>query len=102
MISGVTPIAPDRIHIRFAFTQPKEESDGPMQGLAKALKKDICKQLDQDKVVWDRQKYLNRPIICDGDGPIPAFRSYFSQFYAEWEKEGKKTITSLDVDKKSD
>ena len=102
LISGVTPIAPDRIHIRFAFTQPKEEADGPMQGLAKALKKDICKQLDQDKVVWDRQKYLNRPIICDGDGPIPAFRSYFSQFYAEWEKEGKKTITSLDVDKKSD
>ena len=45
--------------------------------------KDICRQLDQDKVVWDRQKYLHDPLLCDGDGPIAAFRKYYRQFYAE-------------------
>jgi hypothetical protein len=56
-----------------------------MAGLAKALIRDICKQFDQDKVIWDRQRFVANPIICDGDGPIPAFRQYYAQFYAEWE-----------------
>lgn len=85
MIAGITPISRDKTHVRFAFTQPKEEAEGPSAGLSKAMRREICKQLDQDKVVWDRQKYMPRPAICDGDGPILAFRSFFSQFYAEWQ-----------------
>ncbi len=91
LVSGVTPIARDKTHVRFAFTQPKAEAEGPMANLSKALKRDICKQLDQDKVVWDRQKYMPRPSICDGDGPILPFRNYFAQFYAEFNKEVKST-----------
>ena len=45
--------------------------------------KDICRQLDQDKVVWDRQMYRTDALLCDGDGPIAAFRQYYRQFYAE-------------------
>ena len=85
MVSGVTPVAQDKVHVRFAFTQPKEQVDGPMGGLARAMIKDICKQLDQDKVVWDRQRYLPNPQICAGDGPIAQFRKYYTQFYAEWD-----------------
>ena len=88
LVSGVTPIAKDVTHLRFAFTQLKEDRDGPKGGLAKAIIKNICKQLDQDKVVWDRQKYIESPPLCAGDGPINDFRNFFRQFYAgpEWEK----------------
>ena len=51
-------------------------------GLARALIRDVCKQFDQDKVVWDRQKYNPTPIICEGDGPIAQFRKYYSRYYA--------------------
>ena len=88
LVSGVTPIAPDITHLRFAFTQLKKDRDGPKGGLAKAIIKDICKQLDQDKVVWDRQKYVENPHLCAGDGPINDFRDFFRQFYVgpKWEK----------------
>jgi hypothetical protein len=49
--------------------------------------KDICRQLDQDKVVWDRQRYTPDALLCDGDGPIAAFRKYYRQFYAELAQE---------------
>ena len=100
MIAGITPIDQERTHVRFAFTQPKSEAEGPMASLAKAMRREICKQLDQDKVVWDRQKYMTKPSICDGDGPIVPFRSFFSQFYAEWDST-KKRITELKVNKKA-
>jgi hypothetical protein len=53
-----------------------------MAGLARAIIKDVNKQLDQDKVVWDRMRYEPNPIICDGDGPIPHFRKFYARFYA--------------------
>lgn len=100
MIAGITPIDQGRTHIRFAFTQPKSEAEGPMANVAKAMRREICKQLDQDKVVWDRQKYKPKPSICDGDGPILPFRKFFAQFYAEW-GDDSKTITKLKIDKKA-
>ena len=29
--------------------------------------RDIIKQFDQDKVVWDRQRFVERALICDGE-----------------------------------
>jgi phenylpropionate dioxygenase-like ring-hydroxylating dioxygenase large terminal subunit len=80
MVSSVVPVEADQLHVRFAFTQPMKESEGPMAGLAKALIRDICKQLDQDKTIWDRQRYESDPLMCDGDGPIPEMRLRFDQF----------------------
>jgi 3-ketosteroid 9alpha-monooxygenase subunit A len=83
LVAAITPIDRDRVHARFAFTQPRAEAEGPGAGLARALIRDICKQFDQDKVIWDRQAYLAKAIICDGDGPIIRYRRYYEQFYAE-------------------
>lgn len=81
MVAGVTPITKDKTHIRFAFTQHKSTAEGDRAGLSKAMIKDICKQLDQDKVVWDRQKYVDQPFLCADDGPIMDFRKFFNQFH---------------------
>jgi hypothetical protein len=70
--------------------QPKAQATGPGAGLARALIRDICKQLDQDKVIWDRMRYEPNPIICDGDGPIPQFRQWYSRYYAAPEGGGGK------------
>jgi 3-ketosteroid 9alpha-monooxygenase subunit A len=83
LVAAITPIDRDRVHARFAFTQPRAEAEGPGAGLARALIRDICKQFDQDKVIWDRQAYVANAIICDGDGPIIHYRRFYQQFYAE-------------------
>ena len=36
-----------------------------------------------DLIVWANKKYRPRPLLCDGDGPIAAWRKYYQQFYAE-------------------
>lgn len=82
LVACLVPVERDHIHARFCFTQPKAQAEGPMGGLARAMIRDICKQFDQDKVVWDRQKFEANPIICDGDGPIPRFRQNYAKFYA--------------------
>ena len=37
-----------------------------------------CEQLDQDKVVCDRQRYIEPPQLYAGDGPVIGFRALVS------------------------
>lgn len=83
LIACITPVEQDQLHVRYFYTQPKTQKEGPMAGLANAIIADVNKQLDQDKVVWDRMKFEPNPIICDGDGPIPKFRQFYSRYYVD-------------------
>jgi len=82
LVACLTPVELDHVHVRFCFAQPRAQAEGERAGVARAIVRDICKQFDQDKVIWDRQKYETNPIICDGDGPIPQFRKFYSRYYA--------------------
>jgi 3-ketosteroid 9alpha-monooxygenase subunit A len=82
LVAAIIPVDYDHLQVRYAYTQPREQADGPMAGLARAMIRDVNKQLDQDKVVWDRMKFEPNPVICDGDGPIPKFREFYKRFYA--------------------
>ena len=88
LVAAVTPVEKDEVRVRFCFTQPREQATPLASMIAKGFIREICRQLDQDKVIWDRQRYLDKPIICDGDGPILRFRQYYRQFYAEWAGRG--------------
>ncbi|MFV0645505.1 MAG: Rieske 2Fe-2S domain-containing protein [Sphingomonadaceae bacterium] len=85
MVASLVPVEEDVLRVRYCFTQPREQAEGAGAGLAKALIRDICKQLDQDKVVWDRQQYQAKPYICEGDGPIAQFRKFYARYYVEGE-----------------
>jgi hypothetical protein len=48
-----------------------------------------CEQLDQDKAVWDRQRYIEQPQLCAGDGPVIGFRAlvsghWFPEFFRQF------------------
>ena len=77
-----TPVDNDYVHVRFAFMQRKED-EAERAGVARALKRDICRQMGEDKIVWEHKKFHQKPTLCDGDGPIAKFRKWYSQFYAE-------------------
>ncbi len=77
-----TPIDNDQVHVRFVFIQRRED-EVSRAGLARAFKRDICRQMAEDKIVWENKIYRHRPTLCDGDGPIAKFRKWYSQFYAE-------------------
>jgi len=101
LVSAVTPVSQDQIHVRFAFTQRRSDKEGEKASVARGIIKNLCRQLDQDKVVWDRQRYMPQPVVCDGDGPIAAFRQYYSQFYAEYDPDPGKKVASLNMARKA-
>ncbi len=78
----VTPIDEELVAVNFAFQQ-KRDAEAAKTNLGKALIADICRQVDEDRVIWEHKKYQEKPILCDGDGPIAKFRKWYSQFYAD-------------------
>ncbi len=73
-----TPIDNNTAHVRFIFIQAKADEGN---NIAKALIRDIVKQFEEDKPIWEHKRYRPLPILCDGDGPIARFRKWYSQFY---------------------
>jgi 3-ketosteroid 9alpha-monooxygenase subunit A len=90
LIGAVAPIDDDYIHLRFTFTVKKFSSDEVMSHVGMAFVKEISRQLEQDKPVWENKVYLDRPLICEGDGPIGQFRRWAAQFYPTWYLEEAK------------
>ena len=39
--------------------------------------------LEQDRLVWQNKRYNPKPNLVSGDGPFPAHRRWFKQFYSE-------------------
>lgn len=82
LVASLAPVEEDVLRVRYCFTQ----ASGDGAGLARALIRDVCKQLDQDKVIWDRMRFLRQPMICEGDGPIAQFRQWYSRYYDKGEE----------------
>jgi len=73
-----TPIDGGSVDSRFSFTQHKADEGS---GVAKAVINEVVRQMNQDIPIWEHKKYLHKPMLCDGDGPIPEYRRWASQFY---------------------
>lgn len=74
-----TPIDDERVVSRFSFTQPIATAGS---NVAKAIVRDVVKQMNEDIPIWEHKRYLTKPMLCDGDGPIGAYRRWATQFYS--------------------
>lgn len=50
-------------------------------GEVAAVIQEVVRQMNQDIPIWEHKRYLPKPMLCDGDGPIPEYRRWASQFY---------------------
>lgn len=82
LMAHLTPVTNEFTRAHYAFLQPKPASEG-MARLGKALVDNICQQMEEDKIIWDRKKYYEKPLLCDGDGPFAKFRKWYGQFLVE-------------------
>ena len=81
LITGI-PLEPDlhRTTIRF-IVKKIAGNDAATRGVARAFVAEIARQYSQDIPIWENKRFLPRPLLCDGDGPILELRRYFAQFY---------------------
>ena len=49
--------------------------------IGEAFVKEVNRQFCDDIPIWENKIYLDKPQLCDGDGPIARFRRWAQQFY---------------------
>ena len=57
----------------------------------------LNREVGQDAPVWETKRYVEKPILAEGDGPIAEYRRYCKQFYPEQQAEGASKATKLPV-----
>jgi hypothetical protein len=81
LVSSVTPIDGEHVDVRFSFSLKKLGGADMTRGVGAAFIGEIARQLDQDIPIWENKTQWERPVLCDGDGPIGLFRKWSRQFY---------------------
>jgi phenylpropionate dioxygenase-like ring-hydroxylating dioxygenase large terminal subunit len=81
LMANITPIDAIRSRAKYAFIQRSD--GGKTSRVAQAIIDDIRQQMEEDKIIWAHKRYLEKPILCDGDGPFAKFRRWYGQFLIE-------------------
>ena len=81
VVIGGTPIDDEYVHQRMAFMVKKLDSPEATEGIANAFVAEISRQFSEDTMIWESKRFWERPVLCDGDGPIAALRKWGQQFY---------------------
>ena len=82
-IATTTPIDDEKTQVRFNFLVRKFDDERTTSTVAGAFVKEINKQVQEDRPIWEHKTFLPTPALADTDGPIMKFRKWYAQFYAE-------------------
>jgi len=78
---NATPIDRDRIHLNIAAATRKV-APGLDAAMRYAAFVGLRADVSQDIPFWESKQFLERPMLAEGDGPIPIYRRWCRQFYA--------------------
>jgi len=76
----VTPIDSGTTHLRWQMYHIPGLSEGRMR-VTKARMRDLVKQVNQDIPIWNRKRFMEKPLLVKGDGPMLAYREQYARFY---------------------
>ena len=79
LMNTATPIDEERSDVRFSYSV-KVDGDTRKAHLAEAVIKDLKQQFENDIPIWENKAYHERPVLCEGDGPLANYRAWYSQF----------------------
>lgn len=83
MVNTATPIDAETTDVSFAYSVRRAEGADSRAGVGAARIRDLEHQMEQDIRIWENKKYWERPLLCDGDGPIGTYRKWMRQFFSE-------------------
>jgi hypothetical protein len=79
IVTTKTPLDAERVEERFAITLRKT-----FPGLDRILERWLVARVDgdarRDHRIFENKRYLPRPLLADGDGPVHKFRRWYAQF----------------------
>lgn len=77
-----TPLDQGRSALRHLYFRPENIEQAKLRVTEKLITNTTI-QLEQDAKIWPHKHHLKRPLLVKGDGPIMAYRSFYSRFYAD-------------------
>ncbi|HUH37145.1 MAG TPA: Rieske 2Fe-2S domain-containing protein [Spongiibacteraceae bacterium] len=80
LMANLTPVSPEHTVANYSFIQRKVNGKEPVGGVADAIVNDIRQQMEEDRIIWARKRYYDKPMLCDGDGPFTKFRNWYGKF----------------------
>ena len=81
VVTSGCPIDDERVHMRLQLTLRKLPDSDMTTGVGSAFVSEIERQFEQDIPIWENKIHHDRPVLCDGDGPIGQLRQWAQQFY---------------------
>ncbi len=83
LFNAHTMIDERTLHLRFGM-RVQSQADTPYgPAYVQNYIETIMHGFKQDARIWEHKRYVERPVLCDGDGPIHALRTWYAQFYPE-------------------
>jgi phenylpropionate dioxygenase-like ring-hydroxylating dioxygenase large terminal subunit len=83
LFANQTPIDDEYLDARFAFTVKKLPNPDATDMVRQGFRDELTREVEQDIRIWEHKRFRERPVLCDGDGPIGQFRKWVKQFYLE-------------------
>lgn len=78
----MTPVEEETVDIRgIVHIKPTDDPEFSEE-LAEVFYRAYVSDFARDFPIWENKKYLTRPALAKGDGPVGLFRRWCSQFYA--------------------
>jgi len=81
MVNTSTPIDDEYTDVSFSYTINANGNERKARGVGAAIIRDLEKQFEEDRPIWENKKYYARPMLCDGDGKFGVYRRWMSQFF---------------------
>lgn len=84
LVNAHTPITREgqgTLDLRFAVSIKRTGDKAKDELFARGYVDNLREGFLQDVRIWENKVYRERPILCDGDGPIGKLRRWYKQFY---------------------
>jgi 3-ketosteroid 9alpha-monooxygenase subunit A len=81
IVNAHTPIDEERVVLRFAVSLAPSADPRMTHEFMDRYVDNMRDGFLQDVRIWENKIYLDRPTLCDGDGPIGQLRRWYRQFY---------------------
>ncbi|MEI7592075.1 MAG: Rieske 2Fe-2S domain-containing protein [Actinomycetes bacterium] len=83
LVGAATPVDFNRTEVRFSFKTRSLGDEKMTSNVGRAFVKEVCKQFEEDRPIWENKAHVVRPALADTDPPFMKFRKWYSQFYVD-------------------
>ncbi len=81
LVNAHTMVREDLLHLRFGLMIPANPVTPYPDDYVRFYVATLMNGFKQDAAIWEHKVYRDRPVLCDGDGPIEELRRWYAQFF---------------------